>query len=242
LLKLMFKYINQATPKKDKALKISGAIGGIKGFPYAFFSKGVLAGGFDREWYADDEINLLLTHYFQQVDNVDILFAMQGTEWRGTNILRENLIQYNSQRLQKLARGEQVAERVVIPVNLGGRHWVLLCIRYPADQAQLPDVYYIDPLGLAPDYEVASALRHANVFPGVELIHSEGLVLQHDGYNCGPWIVEIARSFLSLGVIPQDGEVDIEAARVEHREQLGIIRAADVQAEVPAPSKSLGGF
>jgi tetratricopeptide (TPR) repeat protein len=228
LLKLMFKYINQAMSKKDKSLKLSGALGGVKGFSYAFFSKGALPGAFDREWYGDDEINLLLTHYLQQVNNVDILSAMQGTDWRGTNILRENLIQYNLQRLQKMASNELVADKVVIPVNLGGRHWVLLCIRYPDDQAQLPDVYYIDPLGLRPDYEVASALRNARVFSGVELIHSQGLTLQHDGYNCGPWIVEIARSFLNAGVIPEEGEVDIEAARGEHREQLAIIRAADI--------------
>ncbi len=42
-------------------------------------------------WYTSDEMNLLLKHYISENQEVELLTAMLGTNWRDSNDLKENL-------------------------------------------------------------------------------------------------------------------------------------------------------
>ena len=169
----------------------------------------------DNAWYSDDEINTLLTHYMSDNQEVELLTAMLGTNWRGGNDLLENLIAFNQQRLQQIQHGQTVKDKVLIPVNLNNHHWTLLYVIYQQDAAKLPTVYYFDPLGNEIPSDISSALSHKKLFPTIQPI-SIGKRVQDDGYNCGPWIIEAARKIVNNGSIPDEG-YDIVGARSEHK-------------------------
>jgi hypothetical protein len=50
----------------------------------------------------------------------------------------------------------------------------------------------------------------------------------NDSYNCGPWVIEIARYFITTGALPSPGEIDIEKSRQEHQVDLRIIQSANI--------------
>lgn len=214
-VELLYKHINAKRtipPQKQKKARIPQS-----SLPdFSFFPRQSILTDIDREWYSNDEIDQLMQHYFTDRNDVAIFYGMRGDDWRRSGALTENLIEFYQQRREKLASGEAVSRRIVIPINLGEQHWVLVCLNFAENPDQAPDIFYIDPLGQQPDYDIVSIFRHPKLFPGVELIPSD-VVLQHDGYNCGPWIVEIARYFMNKGHLPGDGEIDIQPSRAIHR-------------------------
>ena len=74
----------------------------------------------DNAWYSDDEINTLLDHYRDGNQEVELLTAMLGTDWRDreVSVLKDNLIQFNQQRRQQRQQGQAVRYKVLVPVNL----------------------------------------------------------------------------------------------------------------------------
>ena len=169
----------------------------------------------DNNWYSDEEINTLLTHYTNGNQEIELLTAMLGTNWRDGNDLLENLIAFNQQRLQQVQHGQMIKDKVLIPVNLNNNHWALLYIIYQQDAAKLPVIYYFDPLGAQIPSDINNALSNKQLFPATKPINI-GKRIQNDGCNCGPWIIEAAKGIVNNRAIP-DEEFDIISARSEHR-------------------------
>ncbi len=173
------------------------------------------AHGVSNHWYSDEEIIVLLTHYIGKHPEVAFLDPMLGTDWGdGNNTLQENMAAYHQKRGES-PLGEFVKRRVIIPVNLGGGHWVLVYAIYPEDKTKAPAVYYFNSTGalLSSNQNLNSVMR--TVFPKVEIVEIVQECLQFNDDDCGPWIVEAARSIADNGSIPEQGH-DIANARSEH--------------------------
>jgi hypothetical protein len=169
----------------------------------------------DIHYYSDDEVTTLIRHYTKNKPNVDCLEAMLGTNWKGDqNTLRDNLAEYNLQRAENIANGQPVKDKILIPINLYGGHWVLLYVIYQNDIAKAPQIYYFDPMGNPPPQDLSLAISDVNVFSGIEITNI-GQRVQNDGYNCGPWVVEATRGIIDSGAIPEHN-YDIKGARAEH--------------------------
>lgn len=191
----------------------------------------------DRQWYNDDEINLLFQQIFGNRPDITVLTAMLGNDWQAGNTLGEQLVLFNMRRVNNNIGHENVADRVIIPVNLGnaqgrGLHWVLLYIKYYRDLTQSPQITYIDPLGNPIPNVILNNLRNRNLFPGIKPIVSR-IRLQTDGYNCGAWIVAAAQFIIEQeqqnNVVNVDDVLmhlqgsDIDGVRQGHRNILAML-------------------
>lgn len=171
----------------------------------------------DTVWYTDDDMNLLLNHYLKANEQVGFLDGMLGTDWLD-NVLKDNLHQFQTQRLEAIAQGKGVKDRILIPVNLNNNHWVLVYFVFQQDASQSPDVYYFDPLGGEVNIGVKKAIKSQTLYPDLSLVNLSDCV-QGDGYNCGPWVIEAAKSIADGGKIPDKG-LNINLARKKHRDIL----------------------
>lgn len=171
-------------------------------------------------WYTDDMINELMDHYF---DNLDLgrMHAININAESG-NIFLQNLRQ-REELITHLEHLGVTVPQLIMPVNLGrynpnvqttGDHWVgLYIVRHPVD-GERPRILYFDPLGNPIPMELLLLLQ--NVYPTAEYIVNP-IRFQYDGYNCGPWIIEIFRSLVRTNGMQLPPEnFDIEAARLEH--------------------------
>ncbi len=87
-----------------------------------------------------------------------------------------------------------------------------------------PIITYIDPFG-HPIPEALVQILHRQ-YPMAEIINPE-IRFQDDGYNCGPWIVEILRQLVETdGSLPSKN-FDINVARARHQ---SILNAAQTSA------------
>lgn len=170
----------------------------------------------DTQWYTDDEMNRLLNHYVGQQQGIELLTAMLATDTNRGNDLRDNLVQFTTNRLIAISQGHQVNDKIIIPINLNENHWSLLYVILPKDAARLPSIYYFDPFGDPPPQEVVKAIQTVPMFQMAEIVNV-GSRLQQDGFNCGPWVIEATRLIINKGIVPDRGQVDIIAARKEHR-------------------------
>ncbi len=168
----------------------------------------------DYALYTDEDINTLLTYYVSDNQNIELLTAMLGTNWRGRNELQENLIEFNRQRCQQIESGQAPRNKVLIPVNLNNNHWALLYIVYQQDTDKLPVINYYDPLGHEIPSDISKALSNKENFSTIELINI-GQRVQNDSYNCGLWLIEAVKGIVKNGSIPKD-DYDIVRARREH--------------------------
>ncbi|CAM4449743.1 MAG: hypothetical protein LEGION0398_MBIBDBAK_00722 [Legionellaceae bacterium] len=163
----------------------------------------------NTEWYTDNDINYLLKHYLGNNENIDILAPVLGTDLQANE---DGIIQNNlKEMLQSYQENTSVKKNIVIPVNIHQDHWVLLYILREENKST---IYYFDPLG----YEFAQDVKNAigAIFPEDEFVNLTTRV-QNDGYNCGPFIVEAARSLISTGSLI---DINIEHARQEHDQLL----------------------
>ncbi len=165
-------------------------------------------------WYSNNDINVLLTHYIGGNKNIELLTAMLGTNWCGSNVLQDKLIAFNQQRVQQIENGLLVKDKVLIPVNLNNGHWVLLYIIYQQGIAELPAVHYFDPFGCSIPFEIGNALSNKQLFPTIKSINVEKH-LQNDSCNCAPWVVEAGRAIIENKSIPEE-EYDIIIAKIDH--------------------------
>lgn len=180
----------------------------------------------NEDWYLDSDINSLLKFSLAQHEGVEVLTAMLGTDWLSANekgypqhgnVLKDNLVQF-----KPLA----TTSKVIIPVNLNNNHWTLL---YLACEAGKPKTaYYFDPKGSYTPNDIACALN--SVYPNVEILSLDSqLQADSDNNNCGVWVVEAAKSFVTSGALPS---CDIQQARREHRQILDSIKATEKSCEV----------
>lgn len=193
----------------------------------------------DTHWYNNDEINNLLTNVLDKHSDIELLTAMLGTDWVAGNTLREQLIVFNSQRANLIAQGQQVKDKVIIPVNLGtsegqGIHWVLLYIKYHRDLSELPRIIYIDPLGKKIPAVVLNSLQDKSLFPDVN-VDSQNVQLQEDGYNCGPWIIAAAQFVVEQEKEISAGTIDVSTI-LKHLQGLVIDKVRQTQQDLLHPT------
>lgn len=165
----------------------------------------------DTHWYTDTEMSSLLDHFFAAQDDVEIVTAIDARFLNGTTI-RANLAERMNQIKQR-KQFDYTCNHIILAVNIGQQHWVALYInRIDEDN---PLVYYIDPLGSAMINEVRSAI--SDVFPNLSptrMIISP-IRLQHDSYNCGPWVIESLKALVATCKLPVG--LDITQARASHQ-------------------------
>ena len=163
----------------------------------------------DTGWYEQVDIHELLTYYLAHQPEVELRAPEYANHIGNASLLINQLLAYQGQAEQR---------PVLMPLNLNENHWVLLSIR-PGVNHQPTEIRYVDPMGQAMHPHVQQALTI--VYPTIALQVSTP-VLQQDGYNCGPWVVEIARSLVTTGQLPLS--LDIQQARLQHQQDLQHIR------------------
>lgn len=146
----------------------------------------------DTRWYEDDDINLLMRHFFGNEDDIEVLDAISATQLGGET-LAANLRDFEANKMTQNSR-------LLIPMNIGGRHWVLAYVRY-YKETNITDAYYFDPLGQNIEANLERVLNQS--LQGQVRVVNLDFRVQDDGVNCGPWIVEAARSLVFSCAIPE---------------------------------------
>lgn len=163
----------------------------------------------DKHWYDDDEMELLLSHYLKDIPEVDYLHGIDIYQHGGFT-LAENLEANQLQQALQLSLGNPI-NTIVMPLNLGSKHWAALYIYCDSKNNGKMTIQYIDPLGDGMPTEVINALA-AN-YPNVP-IEVSAKILQKDGYNCGPWTITILESLVKTNQLPPQN-FDINKRRQE---------------------------
>lgn len=182
----------------------------------------------DQTWYSDEVMNLLATQAARDAQHqgtvVDVVPAVLGTNnTLGVNFLETFLTHHLLDRTQ--------ARPIFVPVNLGERHWIGLHLVFRQGTV---DVYYFDstqPRYLHRDVQkaVASALRLTG-HSSFEFYYEFETPVQHDGFNCGPWVIEWMR--YRLGLTDWTHSLpNMNAARQQHRAVQGVPAALARDAE-----------
>lgn len=178
----------------------------------------------DESWLQDDDVNTLLKYYLSSEQNLAIVTAISGTHLSGKT-LENNLRDFDQER------SNAGINRAIVPINLRGSHWILLFINF-SELMNMTSVYYFDPLGDEIDKQVEQSIRQAFLRSGdIEVVNLDHPI-QQDGYSCGNWIVEAARSLVASSSLPE--HVNISDYRKEHKNILNQSLQASEQA---APNK-----
>ena len=164
----------------------------------------------NERWYSNDDIHALLKHYIGHFPKVNVLDAMDAYYLKGTTLI-ENMYEEQIQQVLKKSAGELAVDTVVIPINLGHLHWAALYIHYTSQDQTRPIVGYFDPKGDHMPEQVSNAIKA--VYPNVQAgdILESRIQLQHDDYNCGPWVIAILESLVTSNgehLPAQDFDID----------------------------------
>jgi hypothetical protein len=180
-----------------------------------------------NHWYEDFEINQLLEYYFKDAKDTKVFFPVLGTDLGSHNILEENIKEYLKPEYAKDKR-----DKVIIPVNLSERHWLLVYIFEG-------NAYYVEPYGGAHmNNNVVNAIKSA----GIKNVINADMQLQakNDTVNCGMYVVEAARYLAKDGALPSS--IDIQKTREEHSKKLSIIKFKDGAERTKNELSKLGIF
>lgn len=168
-------------------------------------------------WYDDEHINNLLKLYFPITQN-DIR-ALPALEWNENNSDIHMLIKT---RFTNAIGYHPDCFVYFLPLEVNKNHWIGLYVdRTPEKEC----VLWIDPMGGITEKWKDSILNILNDKEKIGLfandineehIHVLPYRLQNDGFNCGPWVVELLRFFAANQRFPVAGEIDIGAKRQEH--------------------------
>lgn len=155
------------------------------------------------DWYSDEEMRSLLHAYLgdNRYPDLIILDPINAFQYEGQT-LAENLRSQLFQETLSLSEGHFAKTKIIIPVNLGHLHWVGLYIYFNTENRQKPLIGYFDPLGQDIPAELWGALLQAYPDLAVEDVMRSPIQLQHDNYNCGPWVVAILESLIPRGSLP----------------------------------------
>lgn len=171
----------------------------------------------DVAWFDDAEINNLLVHFFGNNRDVRLVVGVNIEQGGGATFV-ENIYAIQLDRVLQESLGARTWNKVIVPINLGNRHWTALYVYFNTANQLKPIVGYFDPFGdPAPDI-LKNRLRA--VYTQLDL--NDMLVcpvrLQNDRYNCGPWIIVILEQLVKsngLELPPED--FDIQRARRNYR-------------------------
>lgn len=206
------------TPKPEDAVAEKKGADGSDHAPCEYSEQSVPR---DRHFYTDEEVDTLMKNYVDgKLGNVVLAPTTIGHNDHIQG-LRATLVNKRDEFAQAGANNA----RVFIPVNVGNLHWILVVLDYSRGATNL-EINCIDPLG-GSNTEVGAMIKLALGLPTSTLVHPTPQVYQNDGYNCGPWIVELARHFSEHGSFPQPEAVDIDAQRQEQQEICAMAGADD---------------
>lgn len=168
-------------------------------------------------WYDDEHINTLLKRYFPITQNdISVLPAL---EWNENNIDIHMLIQT---RFTNAIGYHPDCFVYFLPLEVNKNHWIGL---YVDRTSQEECVWWMDSMGGITEEWKNSIVNILNDQENIGLfendisaehIHFLPNRLQNDGFNCGPWVVELLRFFVVNKRFPVAGEIDIGAKRQEH--------------------------
>lgn len=187
-------------------------------------------------WYESNQIEKLLKHYLAESD-IDYLTPLSAeTRFKTHNEFFNALSQYHEQRKKELDIKKQVEKNnILVPIHANS-HWVLLQLIYnPKDELPYSIIYY-DPKGReipeSIDMTLTTMISEKNFHPEIFMSYTP-LQSSMDSYNCGPWIIEIAKIINEqdrdhkkvldfLFELAQRPDLDsyIETARKEHQKIL----------------------
>lgn len=180
----------------------------------------------ERSWYDSEHIKALLNHYIPHNDAIRVLDPMDAMQHDGQLLLNNLLEDQISQVLQESA-GLDAVQSVIIPINLGGLHWVALHIHFNTNNRLRPSVNYIDPFGEPAPAVLLNAIKSVYSEVKGKEIFASPIVFQKDGYNCGPWVIKILECIAKNQALPPV-DYNIGLRRIS---DMGIIRGIQGQEE-----------
>jgi hypothetical protein len=169
----------------------------------------------DIHWYENGEVEQLLSSYFnEKLSEVKIFTPMLGTACDG--VVENQALQTLAASFQEFVECKLPSQnKVIMPLNLNNRHWALIYLCFETEKETT--LYYFDPFGNEMPANVVDVFK--NTVVSKTTVVNLPIRLQNDGYNCGPWIVEGARSLIQEGGLPGEG-FDINQARAKQQQLL----------------------
>jgi hypothetical protein len=127
------------------------------------------------------------------------------------------------QRQCSIDESYAIINEIIIPINLNGKHWVLLFIDFPTPNNNNYSVFYFDSLGEQIPLSIVDALIQSKIIRDRSEIHSNfQQILQFDEYNCGPWVITSTIQWLDTKKINIEylSIIDIEQERIDQQADL----------------------
>jgi hypothetical protein len=172
-------------------------------------------------WYGENKIKALLGHYF---DNNSVkIFTPINADQNNGETLENNLYEDQLQDALGLSLEQSLSKTLIIPINLGwdndltykdvaGQHWTILIIQFTTNRLK-PIIHYFDSFGS----DIPQLIREKLYLVYTDLVEDDIIIsktqLQHNTYDCGPWIIEFAKST----VLNSELLHDITLARYLHQ-------------------------
>lgn len=176
----------------------------------------------DTSWFTDDEINKLLEYFYGNKPNIRLIASIDVEQHDG-EVLIKNLEEIQLQQTLEAsisgADGYQ-QDTIIVPINLGGRHWAALYIHFNTEDRTSPIVNYFDPLGNKMPFKLKDILTTIYFGLNEENVMQSPIKFQYDGYNCGPWTIAILNSLLNHGAVPDEKMFNIDGAKQMYRDIL----------------------
>lgn len=171
----------------------------------------------DNSWYEDEHINALLKFYFPTTQNN--IRALPALEW---NVNHSDIHTFIQTRFTNAIGYNPDCFIYFLPLEVNKNHWIGL---YVDRTPQAECVWWIDSMGgITEEWKnavlgILNDKENIGLFANTinaEHIHFLPNRLQNDGFNCGPWLIELLRFYTANKRFPVAGEIDIGAKRQEH--------------------------
>lgn len=147
-------------------------------------------------WYTGEQMKMVLNKILKDEEDILILDPIDAEQLGGETLTECLQARLNTFMWQE-SKGYQLPGSIIVPINLGNRHWVALCIHFDSINKLKPMIYYYDPYGREIHGDVLQALFLSFQQIDFERIRVGRLQLQKDGYNCGPWTILLLQHFVS---------------------------------------------
>ena len=166
----------------------------------------------DTHFYTDDEIFVLMRKYLGANTGNLVLDSMTIGYNDNLQGLQGSLLNHRAIIMEAAAQNR----RVFIPVNVGNVHWNLVILDY-SNGINNQQIFHVDPMGSS-NIELERMIISGLSLPASTRIESIQNGYQQDHFNCGPWIIELAKYFATNGVFPTPGTIDINVKPREHHQ------------------------
>jgi hypothetical protein len=166
----------------------------------------------DRSWYTDAHILAALDRRLRgEIDRREVL-VFGCIEMRD---VVPQILARRAEQLARLARGETVARKFLIGINIAQNHWAALSVNFVNGFNSTPAVTYADPLST----QVPSTL-HSQLWRSLHVIgiRRPQEIYQQDSYNCGAWTVVFLESLGKSGHLPLRSSINIAQERASDRQ------------------------